>query len=111
MKKTSLLASLFFCIACCLCSCQREGECRVLIVSITDNTLVASSDSKEITFDITQTVYTNGAVMSGDSAVIDYKGDRALSIRFIETEGRVIELDELRNSDDALLTKPVTDEE
>lgn len=75
MKKVifSLLAILTILL---VSSCKERMETtRALVKSVNDSTIVASIDKYDITFDILNANFLNGAVMRGDSVSIEYVGD------------------------------------
>ena len=82
---------------------------------MTDTTMVAKIDGRDITFDIKQAEYDNGFVMTGDSVTVFYVGElrdvkvKAGLIRLVPRKPHVVDV----KFDDSkeLKTKPMTEEE
>lgn len=82
---------------------------------MTDTTMVAKIDGRDITFDLKQAKYDNGFVMAGDSVTVFYVGDlregkvKAGLIRLIPRKPHVVDV----KFDDSkeLKTKTMSDEE
>lgn len=119
MKK--LFGFLFAAVAVVLLSvsCRHKvvrDECRALVDEINDSVLIGKVDGSKIKFDISEAVFTHGAVMYGDSVIINYIGDLSMKRAFAETvflldrPSRVIEIPkdpEKRDTTAKLVTKPV----
>ena len=59
-----------------LSSCEKRIQtCRVAVKGVNDSVMVAKLDKYDIEFNTVQARFVNGAVMAGDSAVVEYVGD------------------------------------
>lgn len=110
MKK-SLSAALVAALALTLAACSdKPKSCTGVIKSMTDTTLVANTEGRDATFNITKARMTNGAIMPGDSVQMYYIGDpddkdaKALVIRLIPHPGTVVNA--VYDPKKELLTKP-----
>ena len=58
-------------------SCRKvvRAEATGLVDEISDSMMVVKIDGSKVVFDITECTFTNGAVMYGDSVIINYIGD------------------------------------
>jgi len=83
-------------------SCRHKmenGEVRAFVEEINDSVMITKIDGSKVNFDITVASFTHGAVMYGDSVIINYVGDlskkRALakSVFLIERPGKIMEFD------------------
>ena len=88
MKK--LFGFLFAAVAVMLLSvsCRHKvvrDECRALVDEINDSVLIGKVDGTKVKFDISEAVFTHGAVMYGDSVIINYIGDLSMKRAFAET--------------------------
>lgn len=88
MKK--LFGFLFAAVAVVLLSvsCRHKvvrDECRALVDEINDSVLIGKVDGTKVKFDISEAVFTHGAVMYGDSVIINYIGDLSMKRAFAET--------------------------
>ena len=69
-------------------SCRHKvvrDECRALVDEINDSVLIGKVDGTKVKFDISEAVFTHGAVMYGDSVIINYIGDLSMKRAFAET--------------------------
>ena len=75
---------------------KRVEQTRALVKSVNDSTMIASIDKYDITFDIMEANFLNGAVMSGDSVAIEYVGNlrdksaKALLVNLVPPKPRYI---------------------
>ena len=88
MKK--LFGFLFAAVAVVLLSvsCRHKvvrDECRALVDEINDSVLIGKVDGTKVKLDISEAVFTHGAVMYGDSVIINYIGDLSMKRAFAET--------------------------
>ena len=88
MKK--LFGFLFAALAVVLLSvsCRHKvvrDECRALVDEINDSVLIGKVDGTSVKFDISEAVFTHGAVMYGDSVIINYIGDLSMKRAFAES--------------------------
>ena len=88
MKK--LFGFLFAAVAVVLLSvsCRHKvvrDECRALVDEINDSVLIGKVDGTKVKFEISEAVFTHGAVMYGDSVIINYIGDLSMKRAFAET--------------------------
>lgn len=101
MKK--LFGFLFAAVAVVLLSvsCRHKvvrDECRALVDEINDSVLIGKVDGNKIKFDISEAVFTHGAVMYGDSVIINYIGDLSMkrafaeSVFLLERKSQIIEI-------------------
>ena len=100
-------------------SCRHKivhGETAGLIDEINDSVMVVKIDGSKVKFDISTASFTHGAVMYGDSVIINYIGDlsmkRALAenVFLIDRPSRVVIIDHNAPVDSVqqapLLTRP-----
>ena len=68
-------------------SCHKvvRDQTFALVDEMNDSVLVAKIDGTRVNFDITEAVFTNGAVMYGDSVIIHYIGDLSKKRAFAES--------------------------
>ena len=83
-------------------SCRKvvRADVRAYVDEINDSVMVCKIDGdKKVKFDITEAKFTHGAVMYGDSVVVNYIGDLdekrafAESVYLLERPSQVIEID------------------
>lgn len=117
MKKSNFIFALFFLVtAFSLTSCSGGGEVKGVVKDMVDSThtLIADIDGSEGVFFMGDATYINGAVMLGDTVVINYSGSlsdaKALTVRLIPREGNVIDFNTIP-SEEPLMTKPASKEE
>lgn len=67
-------------------SCRKveRAQCVGVIDELTDSFMITRVDGSKVKFDITEAKYTNGAVMYGDSVMIDYIGNLSMNRAFAE---------------------------
>lgn len=114
MKKHICL--LFVVIVClvCLAACSEEvRNSRTVVNDATDSTITITYEGESLTLNTKETVITNGAVMQGDSVIVEFVGKgkdaKALSITFLPQQGKIIDLNELKNDTTSnLITIPIT---
>ena len=99
-------------------SCRHEvvrDDVKALVDEINESVLVGKIDGTKVKFDIREATFTHGAVMYGDSVIINYIGDlsmkRALAktVFLLERKGNIIEIPrepEKRDTVKKLMTKP-----
>ena len=99
-------------------SCRHKmehGDTRGLVDEINDSVMILKVDGSKIQFDITVANFTHGAVMYGDSVIVNYVGDlskkRALAeaVYLLDRPSNVIIVDHSKPVDTTktkLLTKP-----
>jgi hypothetical protein len=70
-----------------LTSCHKvvRADVRALVDEINDSVMVTKIDGKVVKFDISEAKFTNGAVMYGDSVIVNYIGDLSMKRAFAET--------------------------
>ena len=70
-----------------------HGQTRGLVDEMTDSTMIVRIDGSKVKFDLSEASFTNGAVMYGDSVMIDYYGSLdskraiALTVQLIIRQG------------------------
>lgn len=99
-----------------LSSCNDDIKITTFKVdSMTDSTLVAKIDGRNITFDIKNAKFDNGFVMPDDSVVVHYVGDiregkvMAALIRLVPKMGNIV--DAVYDPSKELKTIPMSEEE
>ena len=104
-------------------SCRHKmehGETRGLVDEINDTAMVVKIDGSKVKFDITVATFTHGAVMYGDSVIVNYIGDlsmkRALAeyVYLIERKSQIIEIPKdpaKRDTTAAVMVKPLDTKE
>ena len=103
----------------CMVSCHKvvRADVRALVDEINDTVMVAKIGDSKVKFDIRQARFTNGAVMYGDSVIVNYIGDLSMkrafaeSIWLIERPGNIIVVD--HNAPDTVkevMTRPADPE-
>lgn len=104
-----------FCVM-VLSSCNDDIKTTTFkIDSMTDSTLVAKIDGRNITFDIKNAKFDNGFVMPDDSVVVHYVGDMregkvmAALIRLVPKMGNIV--DAVYDPSKELKTIPMSEEE
>ena len=88
-------------LAVCMVSCRKvvRADVRALVDEINDTAMVVRIDDSKVKFDIREAKFINGAVMYGDSVVVNYIGDLSMkrafaeSVRLIERQGNIIVVD------------------
>ena len=75
-----------FAVALLSVSCRQvvHDQVRGQVDEMTDSVMVVKIDGEKVTFDIVQCRFTNGAVMYGDSVIINYVGDLSEKIAVAE---------------------------
>lgn len=69
-------------------SCRHKmehGETSGLVDEINDSVMVVKIDGSKVKFDITVASFTHGAVMYGDSVIVNYIGDLSMKRALAET--------------------------
>lgn len=91
-----------------------RADVRALVDEINDSVMVTKIDGKVVKFDISEAKFTNGAVMYGDSVIVNYIGDLSMKRAFAESVylivkvGNVVVVDP--NAPDTtkeMLTRPI----
>jgi len=62
-----------------------RADVRALVDEINDSVMVTKIDGKVVKFDISEAKFTNGAVMYGDSVIVNYIGDLSMKRAFAES--------------------------
>ena len=75
-----------FAVALLSVSCRKvvHDQVRGQVDEMTDSMMVVKIDGEKVKFDIVQCRFTNGAVMYGDSVIINYVGDLSEKIAVAE---------------------------
>ena len=69
-------------------SCRHKmehGETRGLVDEINDSAMIVKIDGSKVNFDITVASFTHGAVMYGDSVIVNYIGDLSMKRALAES--------------------------
>ena len=76
MKKIVFVFICILSLVATLTSCEEKiQKCRAAVKEMNDSAMVTKIDKYDIKFDTKQAKFMGGAVMPGDSVVIDYVGD------------------------------------
>ena len=67
------------------CHKAERADATGLVEEITDSMMIVKIDGSKVKFDITECVFTNGAVMYGDSVIIGYVGNLSAAYSVAET--------------------------
>jgi len=102
-KLLPAIAALFLLSACSSDDIKME---RGVISEMTDSTMMADIDGSALSLDITKALYPNGAVQQGDSVIINYRGETALSLMLIPQQGRIVIVGPEPDESKELLTRP-----
>ena len=114
MKKLTCLSIIVATVITVLSACKEEVRVsRTVIDDVTDSTVTITCNAKQLVLDTRKSILQNGAVMKGDSAIVDFVGTgkkaKAVRISLIPKAGNIVSLEELRNDTaNTLITIPVT---
>lgn len=114
MKKLTCLSIIVATVITVLSACKEEVRVsRTVIDDVTDSTVTITYNAKQLVLDTRKSILQNGAVMKGDSAIVDFVGTgkkaKAVRISLIPKAGNIVSLEELRNDTaNTLITIPVT---
>jgi len=114
MKKLTCLSIIVATVITVLSACKEEVRVsRTVIDDVTDSTVTITYNAKQLVLDTRKSILQNGAVMKGDSAIVDFVGTgkkaKAVIISLIPKAGNIVSLEELRNDTaNTLITIPVT---
>ena len=110
MKIKSFITMMFAAVAVVFgmsaCSSDDIKMERGVISEMTDSTMMADIDGSALSLDITKALYPNGAVQQGDSVIINYRGETALSLTLIPQQGRIVIVGPEPDESKELLTRP-----
>jgi len=104
-----------------LTGCRKvvRADVRALVDEINDSVMVAKIGDSKVKFDIIEAKFTHGAVMYGDSVIVNYIGDLdekrafAESIYLLERPSKIITIDHNAKPDPNAVpeTKPVDEQQ
>ena len=74
-------------VAIVMVSCRKvvRADVRALVDEINDSVMVCKIGDSKVKFDISEAQFTHGAVMYGDSVVVNYIGDLSMKRAFAES--------------------------